>query len=231
MFFGKRRRKKDQGGKKFDETYVGEDFGFDEESGSRKPSRPEAPEPPDDDEFPPMRTPRRDPAPRRPDPRQDISQGRSLDDATFVGGAPDGSPPLRPPTSDPAVPSLLGASDDEEDLSDATRFIGAPVDARVTVVAWLVAASGSGRGRDYRLQPGTTTVGGAAESAIRLVGDEYASTHHAEIRQEGGGYVLHDLRSTNGTFHNDARAQQVVLQDGDRIRFGLSEFIYKCVQL
>lgn len=231
MFFGKRRKKK--GPESLDETWAGDDFGFDAESDSGPPptKAPAEPSYEPDEDFSHGRG-----APADRDERSDPSEGRSLDDVTFVSGRPatDPSPPLAPSHSAPqlpaGVPSTLGTGGDEEELPDATMFIGAPADLRTLTVAWLVVGAGDSRGRDYRLQDQTTCVGGSPESDIRLT-DEYASSRHAEIRVANGQYVLHDLKSTNGTFRNDDRVQQVVLQDGDRIRFGLSDFVFKCVEL
>jgi hypothetical protein len=161
----------------------------------------------------------------------DDTHGRSLDDHTFVGRpdeVEDDSPRLVPPGRG-GVAGPLGGGDD--DRPDVTVFIGAPADRRVEVVAWLVVASGDGRGRDYRLHDVTTRIGGAPESDIRLAGDEYASTRHAEIRVERGEHVLVDLESTNGTFVNDERVKGGTLADGDRVRFGLSEFVFKCARI
>lgn len=149
--------------------------------------------------------------------------GRSVDDATFVSGAR--APAAAPLTSGPAH------AETDEDLPDVTRVIGPPVDPRTTTVAWLVVASGPGRGRDYRIGERRTRVGSADECEIRLSGDPYVSTTHAEVGLEGGDVVVHDLGSTNGTYRNDERIRDAVLEDGDRLRFGLSEFVFKSVRL
>jgi S1-C subfamily serine protease len=47
------------------------------------------------------------------------------------------------------------------------------------------------------------------------------SGRHAEIRVSDTGFVLHDTRSTNGTFVNGKRVDgSIELKDGDRIQFG-----------
>ncbi len=236
MFFGKRRKKKNEG-KPLDETYVGDDFGFDEDLESRDIAPPRRPDERDDSltfdpdpprEEPPRRRSRsssRRPSRSGPEPP---SAGRSLEDDTFVEtpGRSD-SPPLVPRGGSQAAPPPPA----DEDRPDMTVFIGAPADVRSTAVAWLVAASGEARGRDYRLKDSVTRVGAAPESDIRLTGDEYASTRHAEVRFERGEHQLVDLESTNGTFVNDERVRGATLADGDRIRFGLSEFVFKCARL
>jgi pSer/pThr/pTyr-binding forkhead associated (FHA) protein len=47
------------------------------------------------------------------------------------------------------------------------------------------------------------------------------SGNHAEIKAEGGIWVLKDLRSTNGTFVNDRKVEtQHELVDNDVVTFG-----------
>lgn len=46
------------------------------------------------------------------------------------------------------------------------------------------------------------------------------SNYHAEILNEGDGWLLRDLGSTNGTYVNDEKIHHRRLKDGDRIRIG-----------
>ena len=214
MFFGKRRKPK--GPERAPKEFGGDDFGFDEpdEPRARDADRSRTPSAEPEDEF----------APSGDFTDKSGSLGRTVDDATFVGARP--GPPSRPLTPPPGP-----APADEEEYPDATRVIGPPVDLRATVVAWLVAASGPSRGRDFRIGTRPTRVGSAVESEIRLTGDPYVSTGHAEVVVEGEEVIVRDLGSTNGTYRNDERIRNATLQDGDRLRFGLSEFVFKSVRL
>lgn len=213
MFFGKRRKK---GPDRAPKEFGGDDFGFDEadEAARRGEDRARSGVQEPDDEF----------APPEDLADRSGSLGRTVDDATFVGARP--AEPSRPLASLPAVPAAA-----DEDYPDATRVIGPPADLRTTVVAWLVAASGPSRGRDFRLGPRPTRVGSAPEAEIRLTGDPYVSTAHAEVAVEGEEVIVRDLGSTNGTYRNDDRIRDAHLADGDRLRFGLSEFVFKSVRL
>jgi hypothetical protein len=53
------------------------------------------------------------------------------------------------------------------------------------------------------------------------------SRTHAKIRPEARGYVLYDLMSEAGTFVGTERIESKVLADGDRIRIGPVEILFK----
>ena len=79
------------------------------------------------------------------------------------------------------------------------------------------------------LGPTPLTIGRMPGSQL-LITDPQASGYHAEIRQEGQGYSIIDLGSTNGTFVNE---QQLVphvsriLFSGDQVRIGGTVFTYE----
>lgn len=53
-----------------------------------------------------------------------------------------------------------------------------------------------------------------------VLADPMVSARHAQIAPSPSGYWLTDLGSTNGTFVNGQRVQQVLLRPGDQIRVG-----------
>lgn len=63
------------------------------------------------------------------------------------------------------------------------------------------------------------TIGRMPESVITLE-DPNVSRNHSEIRPAGGGFVLTDLGSTNGTKINGVKIRERQLQDGDELTFG-----------
>jgi hypothetical protein len=159
------------------------------------------------------------------------SLGRDLDDPTVVrsGTRPGPSKSASPPVPPPA--SRRDPDSQEEVGDDVTRFIGAPQAYGSTLVAWLVHTAGPSRGRDLRLGAGTLLVGSGKDCPISLAGDGYVSSRHAELVIERGGVRVRDLQSRNGTFVNGQRIQDAVLADGDRVRFGTTELVFKCVHL
>ena len=67
------------------------------------------------------------------------------------------------------------------------------------------------------------TIGRVADNILQIE-EGSISSHHAElIPQDTGGFLLRDLDSTNGTFVNEEPVQEVLLNDGDAIRFGKVE--------
>lgn len=70
------------------------------------------------------------------------------------------------------------------------------------------------------------TIGRVPESVITLE-DPNVSRNHAEIRPQGGAFVLADLGSTNGTKINGVKVSERVLQDGDEMTFGATTFRFE----
>lgn len=87
---------------------------------------------------------------------------------------------------------------------------------------------GSGAGAGSLLLPGgrrvvltdaVTKVGRLPDCEVQLV-DASVSRYHAEVRARGGGFVVVDLGSTNGTRVNGVRVSERALCDGDELSFG-----------
>ncbi|MCH2170002.1 DUF4388 domain-containing protein [Myxococcota bacterium] len=73
------------------------------------------------------------------------------------------------------------------------------------------------------LEPGEAVrIGRGQDCDLRLANGD-ASRRHAEIRSGSEGFVLRDLDSTNGTYVNGKRIQEIALEPGDRIEIGSSE--------
>ncbi|HEY5880955.1 MAG TPA: FHA domain-containing protein [Nakamurella sp.] len=68
----------------------------------------------------------------------------------------------------------------------------------------LVVTAGSLAGTRLRLGPGPILVGRAEDSTL-VLDDDYSSSRHARLTQQGQEYFLEDLGSTNGTYLDRAR--------------------------
>lgn len=83
--------------------------------------------------------------------------------------------------------------------------------------AMLVELDGDAIRQQWPLAVPVTRIGRWPDNDI-VVDDRWTSRHHAEIRREGGDYVLHDLGSKNGTVLNGKRLESPQkLHDGDQI--------------
>ena len=75
------------------------------------------------------------------------------------------------------------------------------------------------------------TIGRAPGNHL-VVDHATVSRQHATIKLEGEEYRVYDLGSANGTFVKDQRVRDpITLQDGEIVRFGEVEFIFKRVSL
>jgi len=83
----------------------------------------------------------------------------------------------------------------------------------------LVVISGPCRGIRIPIAQDSMRIGREKACEIHLE-DEAASRFHSELVKQDGKLLLRDLKSTNGTFHNDERIVEKELQSGDRIGVG-----------
>jgi pSer/pThr/pTyr-binding forkhead associated (FHA) protein len=80
-------------------------------------------------------------------------------------------------------------------------------------------------GRRHELEAERTVIGRSKDCDIQ-VSDPNVSRRHAEIRRDGGSYVLVDLDSTNGVEVNGKRVKRVDLSDGSRFTVGSTEVVF-----
>lgn len=71
-------------------------------------------------------------------------------------------------------------------------------------------------------------VGRGSDSDIKIT-DPGISRRHAEIRLEGGEYVVTDLGSTNGTIVDGRPVRRASLYDGSRVQFGRTTLTFRVV--
>jgi two-component system, cell cycle response regulator len=88
------------------------------------------------------------------------------------------------------------------------------------VVPSLIIISGKQMGQIFPVRAGEARIG-RADDADLSIRDSSISRYHALLyRDPGGDAHIRDLGSTNGTFVNGKRIQDVKLTAGDRIQFG-----------
>jgi len=82
-------------------------------------------------------------------------------------------------------------------------------------------------GRQYPLNGAVTRIGRLDDNDI-VLDDNDVSRHHAVITDTGTGFVITDLRSTNGVeLHGKRIRGTATLDDGDRIGIGSQQFIFE----
>lgn len=101
---------------------------------------------------------------------------------------------------------------------------------RLVLTAGGKAGSGSpearGEEQTFFLTHSVTVVGRASDVDLRL-NDPGVSRRHAEIRQEGGEFVVVDLGSTNGIRLNQAPVARQRLRNGDRVEVGSTTLVFR----
>lgn len=73
---------------------------------------------------------------------------------------------------------------------------------------------------------GEFSIIGRCPTAQISLADEFLSTRHARIEKRNEGFYIRDLRSRNGTYLNGTRILEAKLQDNDRLKIGITEFIF-----
>ncbi|HVF13491.1 MAG TPA: FHA domain-containing protein [Acidimicrobiales bacterium] len=89
----------------------------------------------------------------------------------------------------------------------------------------LVVKRGPNAGSKFVLDEEVTAAGRHPESHIFL-DDITVSRRHAEFVRTGGGYVLRDAGSLNGTYLNRERIDQSALTIGDEVQIGKFKLVF-----
>lgn len=84
----------------------------------------------------------------------------------------------------------------------------------------LAITRGPGAGQVFALSETSATSIGRSRANDIQVDDVSISGQHCRVRPEEGRFVVHDLRSTNGTLVNDKKVSRHVLEEGDVIAIG-----------
>ena len=80
-------------------------------------------------------------------------------------------------------------------------------------------------GQTHEVTKTSVVLGRSREADVR-VSDVNVSRRHAELRQDGAGYWIVDLGSTNGLELNGKRVDRARVRDGDRITLGSTEVVF-----
>ncbi len=86
----------------------------------------------------------------------------------------------------------------------------------------LVVIKGPQRGTEFLIAGDVIRIGKAPENDLVLA-DETVSRVHFEIARDAKGYLVRDLKSTNGTFLDSAEVKEAYLRAGSVIAVGATE--------
>ena len=125
------------------------------------------------------------------------------------------------------VTSKVGAVEAVEPVGSA----GAAAGSSSAASSGAPAATGGGQprlevgGQAYPLVRAITVLGRGTDADIR-VEDPGVSRKHCEI-VVGAPAIVRDLKSTNGTFVNGQRVEEVALEDGSVVKIGGTSLVYR----
>ena len=88
---------------------------------------------------------------------------------------------------------------------------------------WILRAMIGRHPRTLRLPPGAGRTLGRSTTADFVIDNALISRVHCRLTATEQQLVIEDLRSTNGTFVNEARIRLATLEAGDRVRVGQVE--------
>ena len=89
----------------------------------------------------------------------------------------------------------------------------------------LAAISGKLKGAIFAINEEALVIG--RETAANLcIADASVSRRHSKIEKKADGFVITDLESLNGTFINDVPVKSRLLEHGDLVRIGDSQFLF-----
>ncbi len=164
------------------------------------------------------------------------AHGYILADRPMVRDAPDeaGS---RPRPADRSAPAS-GLEAERGDGAGESGGSGPPVIDRTAVFVVPVVDSSravlreirpDGSSRSLVVDGRPLTIGRAPDNGLVLV-DGRASRHHARLYGRRGALLLTDLGSTNGSWVNDRRIEEMALGEGDQIRIGDTILVVESVE-
>ncbi len=94
----------------------------------------------------------------------------------------------------------------------------------------LLVTAGASLGQVFNLSLESVTSIGRAKANDIVLEDVAISSQHCRIRPENGLFMVHDLRSTNGTFLNERKVTRAQLNSGDVLKVGETSLQFRMDQ-
>lgn len=89
----------------------------------------------------------------------------------------------------------------------------------------LAAVSGKLKGAIFAINEESLVIGRETAAGV-CIADASVSRRHSKIEKKTEGFFITDLESLNGTFINDVPVKTRLLEHGDRVRIGDSQFLF-----
>ncbi|WP_438354779.1 FHA domain-containing protein FhaB/FipA [Microbacterium sp. CJ88] len=132
------------------------------------------------------------------------------------------APPPGPTSPDSATAPVARATPPAPAKAPAKASSGGA--ATTSAVSRIVITSGPKAGLELPLGSEPLTIGRSSESGL-VIRDDYTSSHHARLVLWGEQWMIQDLDSTNGTWHDGIRvASPVPVKIGAPIKVGATTF-------
>ena len=159
------------------------------------------------------------------DPRLRMTMARPAPPPAAGAGKAQ-NPPNRLPTL-PGQQGPLQSRDNPTSTLPATNPWEGPLAASQQISFTLVALEGPYMGSKFPLPHLPARIGRGTSAAVPLNADQGISRQHAELYADSSGRVrIRDLNSTHGTFVNGQRVVDAPLNLGDRVKVGISDFLF-----
>lgn len=97
----------------------------------------------------------------------------------------------------------------------------------LTMGAELIVVNGPLAGTRYALNNDEVVVGRAPNSTL-VLNEPEISWRHCQVRQQGGRFLVADLRTSLGTYVNGIRSAERWLEDRDQIGIGRTILMFRC---
>jgi hypothetical protein len=165
----------------------------------------------------------------------DVRVAASTDQRNHEAGFQRGAP-RTPDTGDPPEDAVADR-DHRDDLEGSDRGQSTPTNETAVFVVPMVESSRAvlrevrpdGSSRTVVVDGRPLTIGRAPDNGLVLA-DSRASRHHARLYGRRGALLLTDLGSTNGSWVNDRRIDEMALGEGDQIRIGDTILVVESVE-
>jgi len=127
-----------------------------------------------------------------------------------------------PARSGSAPPTVVAPSSKPRDKTGNIGLQTTSLDIQPGDLVTICVASGRDLGKEFELNKPLTTIGRLGGGADIEIDDPEVSRSHCAVEVRRDAILLHDLRSTNGTYLRDSRVSVVGLEPMSHFRIGSS---------